>query len=65
MNLSALFQVRYYGGLVGVVTVEVGELVRFWIFWKESQQNMLTGWVCVTEEIKRIVGSIKVYGISH
>lgn len=35
-NLSALIQPRHVGGLIRVVTVEVEEAVRFWVFMKES-----------------------------
>lgn len=33
---SALIQLRHDGGLIRVVTVEVEEAVRFWVFMKES-----------------------------
>lgn len=41
-NLSVLIQARYNHGLIKIITVGMRKVVRFWIFLKESQQNMFT-----------------------
>lgn len=63
-NLSVLIQARYNHGLIKIITVGMRKVVRFWIFLKESQQNMFTDWIWVIGGRKQIKDYIKVNGVT-